>query len=132
MQLGNVEGPPGAPAVTSVPTQPMHQLFTPGGSCTSKSGLVTFQATALPASQPWPEPKLPRSEKAIPGVPDVPPGNWLLSANMPVAQRWGGANPRLSELLFSNTTEPVTYASAPYPHTPASPFEHHFSATPPI
>jgi len=31
----------------------MQQLFVPGGSCTRNFGLLTFQATTHPASQPW-------------------------------------------------------------------------------
>src|SRR5712691_662117 len=79
--------PPGSDALISVPTQPIHQLSAPGGSCTRRKGVSTFHATAQPTVQPCPEPALPRSRKPIPGVCDGALGMLELSASKPVYQR---------------------------------------------
>ena len=89
--------------------QPMQKFWAPGVCCTVKQVEVTFQATAQPASQPWPEPSMPRFEYAIPALSlGWELGNAHRSQSRPVAQRWCGSNPRSSAKKSRRTTGPVT------------------------
>src|SRR5579859_4262233 len=104
--------PPGSEALISVPTQPMHQLSTPGGCCTKRKGVLTFHATAQPTVQPCPEPEFPRSRKAIPGVCVGALGMLAPSASKPVYQRVCGEMPAACVLVkFRTAAGPVPIAA---------------------
>src|SRR5205085_91415 len=87
---------------------PMQKFCAPGGCWMVKVLALTFQATLQPASQPWPEPRLPRLEYATPALSDVRElGKVQSSHSRPVAQRWCGAKPRSSAWKLSSTSGPA-------------------------
>src|SRR6516164_10262591 len=65
----------------------------------------------------------------MPGVPDVAPGNWQLSHNNPVAQRWCGEKPRSLAVKLSTATGPVTLDCVTIGQTPLPVTEHRFTRT---